>query len=458
MNLNSIKISIHTGQIQKESLVLEQKFFKPGSEKNELDLSRQETELGFPDGTIRLLNEAFIRQIPKNCVWRTISDEDYKSHFEGALCFANQIYKRGPVTSQPTRPNRYDILLQQPATVLQPDSDAYYVVDRGFADLWPNFLSKIDPKKKFMFKPSEKDKSLENCAKILAKWQGQSHWIIVGGGICLDTAGFCASLKGCSFDYFPTTLLSMIDVSVGGKTGVNYAPYGKNQVGLFAFPTQVRIHTEFLKTLPQEHWLGGLAEATKHALIKCDIQLSNKIKLISNQTTRDLSLDVLSQIIQVKAKIIEQDPFEMNVRKQLNLGHTFAHALEKSTDYHIPHGIAVGIGLLFNLFLSQKLELINAGAFKEIHQTLKNNPSIFSSKELQSIIPELDEKDPAFQTNIIENMKQDKKNHSAEKFSFILFRQESQRYTLQEHHISKDIVQRHLKVFFNFYHDEGEAK
>jgi 3-dehydroquinate synthetase len=145
----------------------------------------------------------------------------------------------------------------------------------------------------------------------------------------------------------PTTLLAMVDASVGGKVGVDL-PQGKNLVGAFKQPEAVLMDTHVLATLPEREWRCGLAEVIKHGLLSGDESLLNSARMLQKPGSRaEAAHDLFVQrAVQVKVDIVQQDPFEANIRAYLNLGHTFAHAVEQVSGYTWAHGEAVGVGLL----------------------------------------------------------------------------------------------------------------
>lgn len=179
--------------------------------------------------------------------------------------------------------------------------------------------------------------------------------IALGGGVVGDTAGFAAAtyMRGVRLAQMPTSLLAMVDSSVGGKVGVDL-PHGKNLVGAFKQPEAVWIDTDTLATLPAREWRCGMAEVLKHGL------LADPALLDSALHRRDRAAELVRRAVQVKVDIVEQDPYEHGVRAHLNLGHTFAHAIEQVSSYRWPHGEAVGVGLLAAARLSALLELCPA--------------------------------------------------------------------------------------------------
>jgi len=166
--------------------------------------------------------------------------------------------------------------------------------------------------------------------------------VALGGGVIGDMAGFAAAtyLRGVRFVQIPTTLLAMVDASVGGKTGVDL-PQGKNLVGAFKQPELVIIDPDVLATLPPEAFRNGLAEVIKHGII-ADPDLFAQLEGAGPSSLESL----IARALRVKIDIVQRDPFEQGERAHLNLGHTFAHAIERVSDYAIPHGEAVALGLI----------------------------------------------------------------------------------------------------------------
>lgn len=177
--------------------------------------------------------------------------------------------------------------------------------------------------------------------------------LVVGGGTLTDLGGFVAAtyLRGIPYLSFPTTTLSVVDASVGGKTGLNL-PEGKNLVGAFHFPQGVYADLRALKTLPPFTFKEGLVEAFKHGLIQGEEALLS----VEDLTPESPRLEgYLAQAVAVKVAITERDPLETGERRLLNLGHTLGHALEAYTQHALPHGAAVAYGLLYAALLGKAL-------------------------------------------------------------------------------------------------------
>ena len=189
--------------------------------------------------------------------------------------------------------------------------------------------------------------------------------VALGGGVIGDMAGYAAAtyMRGIPLLQIPTTLLSMVDSSVGGKVGVDL-PQGKNLIGAFKQPRRVIIDTDVLATLPELQWRCGMAEVVKHGLI------AQPALLEPDLWQPEEAAYLVRQAVQVKIDIVEIDPYENGVRAHLNLGHTFGHAIEKSTSYAVPHGEAVAIGMMKAALLSRNLGLIDDGLVARIQKTL----------------------------------------------------------------------------------------
>lgn len=188
----------------------------------------------------------------------------------------------------------------------------------------------------------------------------------LGGGVTGDIAGFAAAtfMRGIGFVQVPTTLLSMLDASVGGKTGVNLA-YGKNLVGAFKFPMLVFIDTSLLGTLPYEHIKNGAAEAIKHGIIN-DPGLFDAL----SKGPVTFHPNLVSHALQTKIEVVQEDPYENGRRRVLNLGHTVGHAIEQVSGYNISHGEAVSMGLVAAARIAAGLKSAQADLVDQITSAL----------------------------------------------------------------------------------------
>src|SRR5579884_3172917 len=189
--------------------------------------------------------------------------------------------------------------------------------------------------------------------------------LALGGGVIGDMAGFVAAtvLRGVPFVQVPTSLLAMVDASVGGKTGINHA-VGKNLIGAFHQPIAVLIDPEVLATLPERELCGGLAECIKHDIIRDADGFADLERNIGRAVDRDI--DYLARLIAhnvaIKARVVEADPFEKGERAHLNFGHTFGHAIETVSHYSYSHGECVALGMTAASRLAADLGMIDESA------------------------------------------------------------------------------------------------
>lgn len=204
-------------------------------------------------------------------------------------------------------------------------------------------------------------KTLESLASVwrelsCRKATRKSFLLNLGGGMVTDLGGFAASTfkRGIRYINVPTTLLGAVDAAVGGKTGINFNGL-KNEVGVFNPALAVVISTQFFKTLSHEHLLSGYAEMLKHGLISSPGVYDKLLTLDFGRPDWDRMLELVTESVQVKERVVEADPYEQNLRKSLNLGHTVGHAFESFSherNVPVPHGYAVAWGLVCELLLS----------------------------------------------------------------------------------------------------------
>ena len=224
----------------------------------------------------------------------------------------------------------------------------------------------------------EEYKNMETIEQILdalfvAKFDRSSTLIALGGGVIGDMTGFAASIyqRGISFVQIPTTLLSQVDASVGGKTGVN-TKYGKNLIGAFYQPKAVYIDTAFLSTLPSREFSAGIAEVVKMAVM-FDSKFFDYLQK-NNLQEQSATQQMIKQSVTLKADVVNKDEKEQGIRAVLNYGHTFAHVIEKQTNYtQYLHGEAVSIGMVMANTLACKLGLLSQNDSDKITNLLLDN-------------------------------------------------------------------------------------
>lgn len=247
-------------------------------------------------------------------------------------------------------------------------SKIFIIVDNNtHTHCLPHFMSKLETDLEceiIEIEAGEANKNIDTCVGV---WNALSDLgadrksliINVGGGVVTDLGGFvaCTFKRGLKYVNVPTSLLAMVDASVGGKTGVDLGTL-KNQVGVISSGDMVIIDTSFLDSLPQNQLKSGLAEMLKHGLIY-DEAYWNKFLDLTNLTLDDLDT-LIHQSVQIKNTIITEDPLEHGLRKTLNFGHTLGHAIESyylsETDKEeLLHGEAIAIGMIMEAYISAEL-------------------------------------------------------------------------------------------------------
>ena len=215
---------------------------------------------------------------------------------------------------------------------------------------------------RFAMPHGEENKNLNTWAEML-DFLAQNHLtradviVALGGGVVGDLAGFAAAsyLRGIPFMQIPTTLLAMVDSSVGGKTGCNL-PAGKNLVGAFHQPCVVLCDPDTLWTLEPQQLADGVAEVIKYGVLGDEALF----ELLKGGHWHDQILSVIETCVAAKARLVQEDERDTGSRQLLNLGHTFGHAIEKCSSYHISHGHAVAIGMVYAIRLAIRLGLCEA--------------------------------------------------------------------------------------------------
>ena len=248
----------------------------------------------------------------------------------------------------------------------------------------PKFLPYIETDLKIEiveFEAGEINKNIETCVQIwnvLTELGGDRKSLVInlGGGVVTDLGGFVASTfkRGVDFIHIPTTLLAMVDASVGGKNGVDLGNL-KNQIGVINVPKMVLIDTDYLETVPQNEMRSGLAEMLKHGLIYDRVYWENFLDL-KNIDFADFDA-LIYRSVEIKNEIVIQDPTEKNIRKALNFGHTLGHAiesyfLENENKTTLLHGEAIAIGMVLESYISLEKNLLTKAQYQEIKTTIKS--------------------------------------------------------------------------------------
>jgi 3-dehydroquinate synthase len=299
-------------------------------------------------------------------------------------------------------------------------SIVFILVDENTHELClPQFMAEISGEHQFEIieiESGEINKNIETCVGV---WEALSELgadrksilINLGGGVLTDLGGFVASTfkRGIDFINVPTTLLSMVDASVGGKTGVDLGSL-KNQIGVINQPVMVLVVPDFLDTLDTRQIRSGFAEMLKHGLIQDRLYWE---ALKQAESLEDMKKHILTSI-QIKNNVVLQDPTEQNIRKILNYGHTLGHAiesyfLENDSKETLLHGEAIAIGMILEGYLSNKLTNLPLVTLEDIKTTFLSR-----YEKVEFLAEDFD--------NILQLMKYDKKN-SHGKVNFVLLKE-----------------------------------
>ena len=320
-------------------------------------------------------------------------------------------------------------------------STLFILVDENtFKYCYPKFIPNLQTDKRIEvieIESGEINKNLETCIGVwnaITELGGDRKSLIItlGGGVITDLGGFVASCfkRGIDFVNIPTTLLSMVDASVGGKTGVDLGVL-KNQIGLFANPEMVLVDTDYLTTVSEREIKSGTAEIIKYG-ITYDITLFNEIK-----NNKDLKIeDLIFRSIEIKNEVVLKDPKEQNIRKILNFGHTLGHAIEsfylESDDKEsLTHGEAIAIGMVCESYMSSKI--LNF-PIKNVVEIKKVILSIYNKTDL--LIEDF--------SGILELLKHDKKNVKG-RVNFVLLN-DYEDYKL-DCEVSNDLIIESMKFY-----------
>lgn len=269
---------------------------------------------------------------------------------------------------------------------------------------YPIVKSHLPSHKLITIKSGEQNKTIVTCQSIweqMTNFELDRHALLVniGGGVIGDMGGFCAATykRGIDFIQIPTTLLSQVDASIGGKLGIDFLGF-KNHIGVFSIPKAVLIDASFLQTLPMNELRSGFAEIIKHCLIR-DKNKWNEIK-VKDLIVQNLE-DLIRHSVEIKKAVVDEDPTEKGLRKILNFGHTLGHAME--TFYldkgkkRLLHGEAIAAGMIMESYIAFEKKMIEEKTLLDIEEFLF---TVYGRVEI-------DEIDFG---NIIDLTQQDKKN------------------------------------------------
>lgn len=285
-----------------------------------------------------------------------------------------------------------------------------FVIDSNVWEIYRDKLPALQKEKVFLFKASEDSKTFDSVFQIYDflldnSVKRNTTIVVVGGGTTQDIAGFAAStiFRGIEWILFPTSYLAQADSCIGGKTSINYQRY-KNLVGTFAPPKEIWIDPEFNTTLPDTYYYSGLGEVAKLALLQGEEGVNQFQALLPDIRSRkkDAVLKSIQDSIRVKKDYIELDEFDKGKRQFLNYGHCFGHALETTSNYELPHGQAVLIGMALANIISRKRGLLSPNSEARIYADVLR-PCLFSQIKQDHYEPE----------NVVSAMAKDKKRTGA---------------------------------------------
>jgi 3-dehydroquinate synthase len=290
------------------------------------------------------------------------------------------------------------------------------VIDKEVFDLYKDSVLKdVDMKRVYLFKALEKNKNINSALQICSKMAGMSFrrsdiLISVGGGIVQDITGFAANIynRGVKWTFVPTTLLAQSDSCIGSKTSLNFLKF-KNILGTFYPPDNIFICLDFVKTLTKDDYLSGLGEVAKFNIMSA----KDGLELLEKNMEKLLNRDVetlrffVERSLEFKKRFIEEDEYDLGARNLLNFAHTFGHAFETVSNYAIPHGQAVTLGLIVANNVSFKRNILEKKLKERIEKICLNLISVKLDKKYFD------------SNNVIEAMKKDKKRRT-EKLAAVL--------------------------------------
>jgi 3-dehydroquinate synthase len=294
-----------------------------------------------------------------------------------------------------------------------PIDDAIYIIDKHVTHLYSDCLNNIlNTDRVLIIEATEKNKSLDcfpdyiDTLVELKVRRGQTL-VVIGGGIIQDIGCFLAStlMRGMSWIFYPTTLLAQSDSCIGSKSSINSGDI-KNILGTFTPPNKVVIDVDFLSTLEEKDISSGVGEMIKvHAINSpsdFDLIASNYEQIISSRSVME---KFIHRSLLMKKKLIEIDEFDQGARNVMNYGHSFGHAIESATNYGIPHGVAVTIGMDIANYVAVQLGVSKKKHFERMHEVMKRNYKSYQHIEIKvkSLMDALskDKKNTATQLRLI---------------------------------------------------------
>ena len=319
------------------------------------------------------------------------------------------------------------------------------VIDRNLLELYPDKFSEIEEFRYLTIDASEENKSLDKFPRYIEKlvelnFKRNQKLIAFGGGITQDITCFIAStiMRGVDWEFHPTTLLAQADSCIGSKSSINSGNI-KNILGTFYPPKKINIDVNFLSSLEQKDVLSGIGEMIKvHAIAGEESFNSISDSYETLFTDKAIMESYIKNSLIIKKKIIEEDEFDTSIRNVMNYGHSFGHAIESATNFYIPHGIAVTIGMDLANFVSYKLKRTSKGNFYKSNRLLKKNYKPFVHTKISHL-------------DLLSALEKDKKN-TADELRLILPNEHGEiEISMQKkgNHISSAIEEYLKEIFVN---------
>lgn len=304
---------------------------------------------------------------------------------------AYMIYPERSFEKLPERISQLDVSCRRIVVVTDSNVEKLYL--KEVVELLAPVCGEISS---YVIPAGEENKNLDQIRKIfvhLIEHSLDRHDLLaaLGGGVTGDMTGFAAAcyLRGIRFVQIPTTLLSQVDSSIGGKTGVDFDHY-KNMVGAFHQPSMVYLNISTLKTLDDRQFASGMGEVLKHGLIKDAEYYEWLLDHMDEIESRDpdVLLEMVVRSVNIKREVVERDPEEHGERALLNFGHTAGHAIEKLKDFRLAHGQCVALGCVVAAYISWQRKYIDDGTFYEIRDMFVgfDLPISFDSLSIDDII------------------------------------------------------------------------
>ena len=265
----------------------------------------------------------------------------------------------------------------EPLIKLKGDVNAVFIVDTKVYNIYENYFKDIEHKKIYKLDALEENKNLETVKELYRfllefSTKRDIHIVSIGGGIVQDLTGFIASTiyRGVHWTYFPTTLLSQSDSCIGGKTSLNFDGF-KNIIGTFYPPTRIEICTNFLESLGGSELKSGIGEIIKFHLLKRPKPDSiDSIKAIVQDINNRKYLEAIHSTHLIKSDYIQNDEFDTGIRNLFNYGHCFGHAIEATSRYEVPHGIAIIMGMVLANNVSLRRMWLSRPLYEKLNHEL----------------------------------------------------------------------------------------